>query len=394
MYNILHIAAHYGGGVGSVMRSWKKNDLENNHTLTYLNDIEENKTPYTKLFNIDMVKEYDIVLCHVWNHPAFFSFLVNTKIPKSRLIGWSHSSGLYPPYVLFNKLIDYFDDFVYTSPVSKKIAPDIKTIWSCTDISEYYNVKKKEHNNFNIGYIGTLDYCKLHPDFIKICKDIDSKNTRFIIIGGGCDLDNMVAEAKELGIFEHCIFTGKVKDVKPYLSLFDVFMYPLYEKHFGTCEQVIGEAMAAGVPCVVLNNPAETHIIDGSNGFLCLSKESMIYTIKKMEEKSLTVRTNDEMYSRFSALRKYSVENMVGQWNNVFDKMINTEKTERFWDGGDPFIESLGPYGYPFRSNSYSTISAMFKENRQWYSESKGSLKQYSKHFPENKQYKEWLKLL
>lgn len=392
MRNILHVSAHYGGGVNSVMRSWKKNDTENNHALSYLNDIPENKTPYTKLFNIEMIQEYDIVLCHVWNHPVLFNFLVNTKIPKCKMFGWSHMSGLYPPYVLFNKLVGFFDEFVYTSPVSNKTGIYKKSIWSCTDITEFANVKKNEHKTFNVGYVGTIDYCKLHSDFVKMCKEIDNENTRFIIIGGGCDLDNMIRETKELGLYDHFQFTGKVRDVKSYLSLFDVFMYPLYEKHFGTCEQVIGEAMASGIPCVVLNNGAESHIIDGSNGFICLSKESMIYTIKKFQDKSLSVSHNDEMYSRFSALKKYSPVKMIDDWNKIFDK--NIEPRERYWGGGDPFIESLGPEGYAFRSNSYNQIRKLFKENRQWYSESKGSLKQYSSHFPENKQYKEWLKLL
>lgn len=60
------------------------------------------------------------------------------------------------------------------------------------------------------------------------------------------------------------------------------------------------------------------------------------------------------------------------------------------------FIESLGTDSQPFRDyvRSVENIKKLFKENRQWQSESKGSIKQFAKYFPEDPYLKEWVKLL
>jgi len=414
--NILHVSTHYGGGVGSVVRAIVKNDKENNHTISYLNNIDKNKNNYSQLFNNNLIEENDIVLCHVWNHPAMFEFLTGNSIPACRLIGWSHMSGLHAPYVLFDYLMDFFDEFYYTSPVSNLSGTIKPYIWSCCDIEKFSEIKKEKQERFTIGYVGTLDYCKIHPEFLGICKKIikDIPDVKFLIVGDGCDAENMKQNIAHFKLDYHFEFTGPVSDTRPYLGKMDLFMYPLQPKHFGTCEQVIGEAMAASVPVVALNNPAESIIIiDGINGFIANKVEEIpiiASIIHDNIDKESLLREMIDTAKKYALLR-YSPYRMVEHWNDIFNGIIKKEKSERKkW--AKPihiFADSLGPvHGKifedyvmdnhamaPRRYEYYNPkIHKIFSENPQWLSKSKGSVRQYLEYFPDDPYLGEWEKLI
>jgi glycosyltransferase involved in cell wall biosynthesis len=391
MYKILHIAAHYGGGVGTIIRSWMNNDIKNKHCLTYLNDIRENQNGYSSLLNPEIIPDYDFVILHVWNHPSLYELLVRNELPECRMIGWAHCSGLHAPYIISNKLKSYCDDFYYTSPISSE-----KYVWSTCDVKDFLGIKKKEHSGFIVGYIGTLDFCKLHPDFIDICYDILQKipDARFYIIGGGCDLDNIRIQANTRGILSKLTFTGLVSDIKSYLSIFDVFLYPLNSRHFGTCEQVLGEAMAAGVPCVTLNNPAE-RFITGDFGFGCSFQEDIAVTILHIKNNPLTQKEITESKNRAKNL--YSIEKNISEWNKILDNLVNVKKNKKKWDGGgNILLESLGEEAGIFSEYIRVTkeIKRILSSNRQWSSENKGSIRQYLRYFPDDEYLKQWEAML
>jgi len=382
-HNILHIAPHYGGGVGSVVNSWIANDTSNTHTLTYLNDIPENKKPGVSLFEQPLkMSEHDVIVCHVWNHPSMFEFLIESKLPPCRMIGWSHMSGLHAPYVLSEKLINYFDEFYYTSPISNLTGIRREYIWSTCDIKDYLKIQRAPHEGFVVGYIGTLDYCKLHPQFLDICESINVPGARFVVVGTGCDADDMQKEARRRGI--NVEFTGLVGDVRPYLEMFDVFLYPLYEKHFGTCEQVLGEALAAGLPCVVMGNEAERFIIsDNVNGFVCYDIDEIPGIVESIHSGRITL---DYDLVRERAADMYSIENEIEKWNAAFDGVMKHPARVHKWY--DIFIESLGRCGDSIRRqlnyNDMTGIAETFNTSNQWKSKSKGSIRQYLDYYPDD----------
>lgn len=332
--NILHVSSHYGGGVGTVIKGWVNSDKNNNHVLTYLNDIPENKNDYSRLLDVKMIPDYDFVLCHVWNHPAMFEFLIAREIPACCLLGWSHMSGLHPPYLLFDKLINFFDAFYYTSPISNACGIEKEYIWSSCDIESFLKIRKKKHKGFNIGYVGTVDFCKMYPGFINICEQINIPDVKFIVVGEGSDLDNLKGQAKSRGLSKKFQFTGLVKDIVPYLEQFDMFLYPLARTHFGTCEQSLGEAMAAGLPCVAFDNPAESFILNENNiaGFIRRNEKEIVATIKIIYN-NIDTGTMQQLIRniRRRAQVLYSVEITARQWNNVFDKFHSIDKKMRLW---------------------------------------------------------------
>lgn len=419
MLKILHIAAHYGGGVGTVINSWVQNDKVNKHRITYLNTKVNN---CGEVFKKEFVTDSDIVVCHIWNHPSLYDFLVNVELPPCRLIFWSHISGLFPPYTYFNKLIDYADRFIFTTPVSfdckeikdlpKEKLDKLTTIWSTCGVEKFKDIKRVGSPVFTVGITGTVDYGKLHKDFIEMCSRVKPDDIRFYV----CSTDtqkHLIDKAVELGTSDRFYFAGKVGDVANYLPMFDVFGYPLHQTHYGSCEQALGEAMMCGCVPVVFNNPSEKYIVKSMfNGIVvnsiegyCGAIEYLYNNREELNRMSLNAIASSQIL--------YDERNTVNAWNKVFSEAMERDKVERVWSSlnYDPWMVyaiSMGNYGILFydyvmydqfgdtvmRDKRKQEIEDLYNTNPMFYSSRKGSVRQYLDYFPNDYYLKEWEKLL
>jgi glycosyltransferase involved in cell wall biosynthesis len=372
---------------------------------------------------MEWVNQSDIILIHWWNHPALFDIMVNSEFPACRLIIWNHVSALHPPYIHSNKLIEFADRFIFTSPVSYEAEEIIKlpdhlkeklgVVWSSCGTEIFTGFKKQEHDGFNVGMTGTVDYGKLHPDFVKMCSNINIPNVRFIVCSGDSQ-ERVKEDAIKLNVADRFSFNGRVPSIMPYLAIYDVFGYPLQPKHLGTCEQAIGEAMMAGVVPVVLNNAAERYIIENKvTGIIANSQEEYCHAIEYLYHNPDT-RNRIAQNAISAARKKYSLRRKMKAWGKIFDEILGHDKKIRVWDkrkfqtGAEVFIESIGKYGEIFKEyifskeqdnemnmkNSADAIIKLFKSNGQWYSNNKGGVKQYLRLFPDDIYLNEWNKLL
>ncbi|GAX92060.1 glycosyltransferase [Effusibacillus lacus] len=103
-----------------------------------------------------------------------------------------------------------------------------------------------------IGMVGRLDPMKDHSTFLKaatlLVKEIT--NVRFVCVGEG-PLDykrQLQEEAETLGLSKHLLWIGNVNDMSAVYNALDILTLSSYGEGF---PNVIGEAMACGVPCVV-----------------------------------------------------------------------------------------------------------------------------------------------
>lgn len=437
---IAHITPHLGGGVGTVVLHWiaKENETcpDNSHMIICLEKNNNDMSQYTDkgFYIIDsmygqqekikkIISESDIILIHWWNHPALFDIMINMDFPPCRLVIWNHVNSLYPPYSQSEKLVSFSDYFVFTSPVTYE-AEEIKAlpqglkekldvVWSSFDSGIFKDFKRKEHDGFIVGITGTVDYGKLHPHYISMCANIRIPDVKFIVCSGDSQ-EHVKKDAAGAGIAERFTFNGRVPSIMPYLAIYDVFGYPLQPKHLGTCEQAIGEAMAAGVVPVVLDNPSERYIIeDGKTGIIAKNEEQYSRAVEYLYQNP---QKRKEMASKAAvfAKEKYSVAKKINKWNEIFDKVLNQDKGKRKWalpkkySGAEVFIESLGNYGnifadYIVAKNSgdcakleycRQKIKELFKSNSQWYSDNKGGVKQYLRLFGGDIFLNEWKELL
>ncbi|MGD9158486.1 MAG: glycosyltransferase family 4 protein [Desulfobacteraceae bacterium] len=352
---VLHITPHFGGGVGSVLMSLVLNlhnmdDFEHEIvSLEYANEKAKNwsSTSGIKIYDIispvdkglhDKMQGVDIVHIHFWNHPLLYQLLHSFSGRKARAVMWSHVNGHYAPYLFNDAILDFPEIFVTATDFSltqKNItkrsidwqSSHIRSIPSCSGLNNFDKIEPIPHDTFNIGYTGTVDYCKIHPEFIDMLNEIDIQNARFIIVGGDSH-KSMEEEARKKGGIDKFRFTGKVPDVKKYLAEFDLFAYPLRRENYGTGEQVLIEAMSAGIPQVVFAGGPEEYIVqDNLTGFAADSKKEFIDALQMLY-------SNDDLRKKMSdASKKYAKENFtidksVVSWANVYQELLSRPKSE------------------------------------------------------------------
>ena len=337
---ILHLVSHLGGGVGSVIMGWMDKVIAaNDHghriiCLDYANEkakawadktgfcLADNMGPYSRLFEHEII-DADIVLCHYWDHPMLAD-LFTDPIPDCRLVFWCHKNITYSPEELA-----YPDLWIDTSPIQGHG----RYIWSTGGVERFLEIQPKPHKGFNVGYVGTVDYKKIHKSFLPMCTAIkDSigwENVHFTIIGEQNLFHPEENFACSDGLWPGFTFTSKVDDVAPYLAEMDVFGYPLRPDNYGTSEQVLGESMASGVVPVVMANPCEMQIVKhGGNGFVATTEADYVAHIQYLYNHPSRRREMADT-ARVDAKELYSIDTMISKWNDVFEELMSQPKRSR-----------------------------------------------------------------
>lgn len=436
---ILHLTPHLGTGVGAVVLNYLdqvKADGRFQHSLVcldYANDLAkagaivigfslQDKMADRPEQLLALIAEADIVLVHWWNHPLLSDFLIRHTLPASRIIFWSHVTGMPAPNNYTPKILSYPDKMVFTTPLSLQL-PEVKslasqmpnhfsTIWSTGGSERLAWLKLKPHQGFNIGYIGSLDPAKLHPDFLALCAQVKIPETHFIVVGGPNDRsESLAAEVARSGLADKFTFTGFVSEEEKWrlLSTFDVFAYPLAAHHYGSSDQILQEAMSVGLVPVVFNNPMESLMVDqGYAGVIAHSPSAYVEALENLYHNPI-LREQLSVSAKNYALGNYSVAKMEKQWNDLFVETLRLPKTEKKWSlplvqeqitAKDIFLESLGDYGQPFleycaatdESSKERATSAIkdLARSPNWRSVSKGTAHQYHNFFPDDQYLALW----
>lgn len=296
--NVAHLAAHVGGGVGSVLRDFVQSApaasadhhlicfdtcIENYDKMKGLSSKRDRQLPLDTRLRNHLRNAFDVVLIHFWNHPLTALFL-SYGIQDLRLVIWSHNSGLSEPNVIPHYLVSGNGSMYFSSSCSLT-APNLisafyrypyefKVIHSTCSLDEFLRIgisRSKRALTQRLLYVGTVSDAKMHPQAAEIFARLSRAGCEVVVVGGPLEA-NLDQRVTKLGGV--CRVTGYIDDPLPYLRDGDVFVYPLRRGHYGTGEQVILEAMAAGLPVVAFNNPAEAAIVEhGVSGFLATSND-------------------------------------------------------------------------------------------------------------------------
>lgn len=312
MPTILHITPHLGGGAGKALSGITAYDRhcesDYHHRILILEEPEKDQfIKACRSVDVDVIisadetliareiEASDIVVLSWWHHPAMARFLSMFPPIPLRLVLWSHVSGCNYPMLPFEfassvhktLFTTYYslDNPYWTVEQREKFKASAHIIYGLGELDAPLTgnaascgnaYARRRADAFSIGYVGTLNYGKLHPDFVEYCKAVTDRipDARFIMVG---DRENSAAineRASSLGIADRFEFTGYTHDVKEELARFDLFGYPLNPWHFGTTENALLEACAAGVPVVALNQCTEKYLIThNETGLLADSKE-------------------------------------------------------------------------------------------------------------------------
>lgn len=438
MPRVLHITAHMGGGVGKVLSGIaayaQKSRSQYQHKILMLEPPE--KTQFIDLCKdngVDVLvsselrhieeemREVDIVQLEWWHHPKMAEFLyLFPRIPV-KLVIWSHISGCNYPAIpfdfcqaphLFLFTSKYSLENPYWTTEQKKYARKHTVVINSSGGFEHIpSIERNAHDGFNIGYVGTLNYSKLHPNFVDYCSAINIPDVRFVLVGDNDKQSVIECDAKRKGIIERIEFVGYSKDVHRELSCFDVFGYPLNPDHFGTTENAMLEAMAAGLPVVALNQCAEKHLIQHLHtGLLANNVKEYAELITYLyENPSERIRIGEN--AREYVLSKLAVKKTVEQLHNNYDSVLKIpSKTFDFTDifGAVPskwFLSCLGSERKFFEDSlnlllmrdedKALQIESRIRECRPILKEkSKSSVYQFAKYFNNDQNLMYWRGLL
>src|SRR5574344_1490691 len=352
---ILHITPHLGGGVGRAISStliFEKNTngefchkllaLEKPKNPQFADICSKNEIEIVFSQNLEEIKseieKSDLVILHWWHHPLNVWLLANFPKVECRIILWSHINGCSYPKLPFS-LIKEVEETFFTSKYTLS-----NPLWNIEEqnfaqkhsmvvygLGKFDEIESKIHKKakvFNIGYVGTINFSKLHPDFVKYCAEVLKvvPTAIFTLVGIPECKAEILSQAKKLNIQDKFNFTGYTKNVNDTLKTFDVFGYPLNPDHFGTTENVVLEAMNVGIPVVMLNQSAEKYLIeDKTSGFLANSVENYAQIMRILFENE-ALRNQIAQNAKKHLQKEFSIEKNIKNFENGITEALKEGK--------------------------------------------------------------------
>jgi glycosyltransferase involved in cell wall biosynthesis len=414
---ILYVSAHLGDGAGKAVVGMAVGCAKRGFEQKILLLEKPEKTVYVKegrhegieIIVLDddtdveaLLTWSDTVVVNWWNHPLMSRFLV--KLPKvpCRMVLWSHVNGCSYPYLPYD-FAAAFDRALFTTRYSLEnplwTAKQRDDLLRKSDIvqgmGEFYpeqiQPKTDYSGAFTVGYAGTINYSKMHSDYISYCETAirEIPGIRFLMVGKA---DSAVLdEVEQKGLSDHFTFTGFVEDIYEYYRKMDVMGYLLNEDNYATTENVILEAMACAVPVVARGNPPERCIIDnGSTGYLVESCGEYVEILKKLYSDRDKCKKIGQS-GREHVCHSYSADANCERFVRALEDVQNITPSIK------TFEQILGetPYGWfkkftgtdreLFEKSDGGELQKMLKSLPPIYTgKTKSSVRQFAKYYPQD----------
>lgn len=184
------------------------------------------------------------------------------------------------------------------------------------------NLKKELNinNEFVFLYIGRTSEEKNIPTLLNSYAKANLKNTKFILVGGGPELEDLKELAKNLNIDDNVIFTGLVewKDIPYYYQLGDVFINASQSETQGL---TYIEALASGLPLLVQKDECiEDVVVDYYNGLFFDGEVELTKKMKEIVKAPDTLKTIKS--NTLSSVDNYSKEQFTKNILNIYNEAI------------------------------------------------------------------------
>lgn len=218
----------------------------------------------------------DAIHCHDWM--TFPAGIILKRILKKPLVVTIHSTEFDRTGQLFpnqqiagieKKGLVEADRIITVSKLMKNqiiekygISPEkIRVVYNAVDLSHY---KRKEVQKplaeKIVLFVGRLTIQKGCEFFLEAAKRVleEEPNTRFVIVGTGDLLFDLINKSIELGISNKVTFTGYEEDVSAYYSIADLFVMPSVSEPFGLTAV---EAMACKAPVLISRQSGVSEVL-------------------------------------------------------------------------------------------------------------------------------------
>ncbi|HEX8135981.1 MAG TPA: glycosyltransferase [Pyrinomonadaceae bacterium] len=163
-----------------------------------------------------------------------------------------------------------------------------------------------------VGCVGRLDPMKDHPTLVRAARIVcrERENVRFVCVGDGPTdyLAELQLLAQELGVAEKFIWAGARSNMMALYNALDLLVSASFSEGF---PNVIGEAMACGVPCVVTDT-GDSALIVGEAGRVVAPRDPASLAeaiISSLDKRSVETSAR----ARRRILENFSVERMAAE---------------------------------------------------------------------------------
>lgn len=174
-----------------------------------------------------------------------------------------------------------------------------------------------------IGHVARFYPVKRHDAFLRAAARLarEYENLHFMMIGRGVTADNPALEALVPGVpSDHLHMLGECEDVERLMGAMDIFCQSSCSEAF---PNVIGEAMACGVPCVVTDVGDSGRIV-GDTGVIVPPDDDAALTegIREVIELGAKKRTALGWAARQRIEQNYSLDAVITQYRQLYEELI------------------------------------------------------------------------
>jgi glycosyltransferase involved in cell wall biosynthesis len=306
------------------------------------------------------IGEADVTLVHLWNSPELQE-LLESELPPCRLVVWSHVAGdtatQFVPPEIFRRAGETIATSQRAAHSVRKANPELEPVvippvggWERIE-----GVTRSSRAGFNVGYIGTVAFTRLRQDFVRLSLAAD--DVRFIVCGDGSAGQVLRRQARELGASDRFDFRGQIGEIRPALSDFDVFGYPLRADTSASSDLSLKETMYAGVPPIVLaGTQCEELVAAGETGVVAAEPAAYAREIERLRDdpsERERLARNGHAY----AVENWTPSRLAPAWKACFERAMSRparagpvlEKPDsELPEGAARFVRGLGEWGRDF----------------------------------------------
>ena len=116
--------------------------------------------------------------------------------------------------------------------------------------------------------VGRFAVYKNQQLLIAISKKLREDTVEFELnlLGVGDEIEKIQSLVNDSGLQNHVLLRGNVDNVEEWLNESHIYLHSAYYEPFGL---VLLEAMASGLPCIILNGKGNADVIEnGENGYI------------------------------------------------------------------------------------------------------------------------------
>jgi glycosyltransferase involved in cell wall biosynthesis len=197
---------------------------------------------------------------------------------------------------------------------------------------------------FLIGLIGRYHPMKDHANFLAAAALISETqpDTHFLLIGRGVDEHNqqLSDSIRRLGLLSRTHLLGERRDTSRLAAALDLFSLSSYGE---SCPNVIGEAMACGVPCVVTDVGDTTWIV-GETGRVIPPRNASALALawQEMIEMDPQERKALGLLARARVIEHFPIQAVMARYEDLYETVLASEARGEVVSLTSPRIGSLG----------------------------------------------------